>query len=58
MVVEKCNADLAASVEGAVLAEGNHVVHTLAHGLGPHQSRRDAAMANELILNDVATVLG
>ena len=39
---------LAASVQGAVLAEGDHVVHALAYSLGPRQRGHDASVTDDL----------
>lgn len=47
-MVTSCFADLAACVKGAVLAEGDHVVHALAYGLGPRQRRHDAPVTDNL----------
>lgn len=40
--------NLAASVERPILAEGDHVVHALADGLGPNQRGRDATVTDNL----------
>lgn len=42
------SANLAASVERPVLAEGDHVVDALANSLGPHHCGRDATVADDL----------
>lgn len=42
---------LAASVQGSVFAEGDHVVHALAHGLGPRQRGHDASVTDDLQTN-------
>lgn len=35
-------------MQGAVLAEGDHVVHALAYSLGPRQRGHDASVADDL----------
>lgn len=39
---------LAASMEGTVLTEGDHVVDPFAHSLGPRQRGHDAPMTDDL----------